>query len=155
MAPELGRFHGPGRRSDPCPIANVCALKALAQVPALADSPAVRAGAGMLLRHWAHEGPAKPYLFGVGSDYRKLKYPLVWYDILHVADALSHFPFVRQDARFRNMLDATVARAGADGRYTAGSMYRAWRGWSFADKDAPSPWLTFLVLRVLQRAGVA
>ena len=28
-------------------------------------------------------------------------------------------------------------------------MYRAWKGWSFADKKHPSPWLTFLVLRVL------
>jgi hypothetical protein len=38
--PELGKFKGPGRRSDPCPIANVYALKALSQVPELIDSPA-------------------------------------------------------------------------------------------------------------------
>jgi hypothetical protein len=32
-APELGKFRGPGRKADPCPIVNVYALKALAQVP--------------------------------------------------------------------------------------------------------------------------
>jgi hypothetical protein len=30
-------------------------------------------------------------------------------------------------------------------------MYRAWKGWSFADKKNPSPWLTFLVLRLQRR----
>jgi hypothetical protein len=30
-------------------------------------------------------------------------------------------------------------------------MYRAWKGWSFADKKRPSPWLTFLVLRIQHR----
>jgi len=29
-----------------------------------------------------------------------------------------------------------------------------WKGWSFADKKSPSPWLTLVVLRVLKRLGV-
>ena len=48
-APELGRFRGPGRKDDPCPIANVYALKALAQMPEWVDSSAARAGTEMLL----------------------------------------------------------------------------------------------------------
>ncbi len=152
-AAELGRFHGPGRRSDPCPIANVYALKALSQVPWLLDSPAARLGAEALLGHWEQRGQARPYLFGAGTDYRKLKYPFVWYDVLHVAEALSRFPFARQDPRFQALVGAITAQADAGGRYTAGSMYRAWQGWSFADKKAPSPWLTLLVLRILKRAA--
>jgi len=42
-----------------------------------------------------------------------------------------------------------LSKKKIDPLYTAGSMYRAWKGWSFADKKHPSPWLTFLVLRVL------
>jgi len=152
-APELGKFRGPGKKADPCPIANVYALKALAQIPEQLESPAVLAGAEMLLGHWADESHAKPYLFGAGSDYRKLKYPFVWYDILHVAEVLSRFPFVRTDPRFRQMVVAITARADGLGRYTANSMYQAWKGWSFADKKSPSPWLTFLVLRIQQRVG--
>jgi len=160
-APELGKFKGPGRRSDPCPMTNVYALKALALVSELRDSPATRAGAEMLLGHWEQRGERKMYLFGIGSDFRKLKYPYVWYDILHVVEVLSRFPFVHSDRRFREMLETITAQADEagpepgrkEGRYTATSMYKAWQGWSFADKKQPSPWLTFLVLRVLKRVG--
>lgn len=152
-APELGEFRGPGRKGDPCPIANVYALKALAQCPELIDSPATRAGAEMLLWHWEHAAERKLYLFGLGTDYRKLKYPFVWYDILHVADVLSHFPFVWDDSRFREMLAAITEQADGDGRYTPASMYMAWKKWGFADKKRPSPWITFLVLRIQKRIG--
>ena len=150
-AAELGSFKGPGRRDDPCPIANVYALRALAQVPAMAESPAVRAGAEMLLGHWERQGERKFYLFGIGTDYRKLKFPFVWYNILHVVEALSYYPFVHPDPRFLEMVRVITERADEAGRYTAASMYRAWKGWSFADKKHPSPWLTFLVLRILKR----
>ena len=152
-APELGKFRGPGRKADPCPIVNVYALKALAQVPELLDSAATRAGAEMLLWHWEHQTERKIYMFGIGTTFRKLKYPFVWYDILHVVDVLSRFPFVQDDPRFQQMVETITAQADEDGRYTAGSMYRAWKGWSFADKKNPSPWLTFLVLRVLKRTS--
>jgi hypothetical protein len=149
--PELGRFRGPGRKADPCPIANVYALKALSLVPEYLDSPETRRGVEMLLGHWERRAEVKYYLFGAGSDFRKLKYPFVWYDILHVADVLSRYPFVHADPRFGELVAAITAQADADGRYTAGSMYQAWRGWSFADKKQPSPWLTFLALRIQAR----
>jgi len=152
-APEVGKFHGPGRRGDPCPIANVFALKALAQVPDMLNSPAAHAGCAMLLGHWAERGKRKYYLFGVGSDFSKLKYPFVWYDILHVADVLSRFPCARRDPRFREMVSLLTAQADPEGRYWPGSMYMAWKGWEFADKKAPSPWITFLVERIVKRAG--
>ena len=150
-APELGKFRGPGRKADPCPIANVYALKALSQSPELLDCPATRAGAEMLLRHWENQFQRKIYMFGIGTDFRKLKYPFVWYDILHVVDVLSRLPFVHSDPRFREMVETITAQADDQGRYTAKSMYRAWKDWSFADKKRPSPWLTLLVLRVLKR----
>jgi hypothetical protein len=155
-APELGKFRGPGRRSDPCPIANVVALKALSLAPdadgyVRLDSPATRTGVAMLLEHWEQRGERKFYLFGIGTDFRKLKYPYVWYDVLHVADVLTRFPFARADPRLGEMVDTIAAQADDQGRYTASSMYVAWKGWSFADKKRPSPWLTFLVLRIQKR----
>jgi hypothetical protein len=152
--PGLGKFRGPGSRADPCPIANVYALKALSQVPELLDSPAAHRAAEMLLWHWASPAGQKHYLFGVGTDFRKLKYPFVWYDILHVADVLSRFPIVRADPRFQSMLAEIAAQADGDGRYTATSMYQPWKGWSFADKKHPSPWLTLLALRVQASRGL-
>ncbi len=151
--PEVGKFRGPGRKADPCPIANVYALKALSLVPERLDSPATRTGAEMLLWHWEHQSERKIYLFGIGTDFRKPKYPFVWYDILHVLDVLSRLPFVHDEPRFGQMVETLTAQADDAGRYTAGSMYRAWKGWSFADKKSPSPWLTFLVLRIQKRVA--
>jgi hypothetical protein len=92
-------------------------------------------------------------MFGIGTDFRKLKYPFIWYDILHVVDVLGRFPFVHADSRFCEMVATITAQADEEGRYTASSVYRAWKGWSFADKKKPSPWLTFLVLRIQKRIG--
>lgn len=154
-APELGKFRGPGRKSDPCPIANVYALKALGQCAETATSPAALAAGEMLLEHWAGPRSQKYYLFGAGTDFRKLKYPLIWYDILHVAEALRRLARIHQDPRFQDLLAVIASQASEGGRYTAGSMYQAWKGWSFADKKSPSPWLTFLVLRIFKQSGGA
>jgi hypothetical protein len=150
---EVGKFRGPGRKTDPCPIANVLAMKALSLVPDRLDSPTTRAGAEMLLWHWQNQGERKFYLFGIGTDFRKLKYPFVWYDILHVVEVLSRFPFIYADARFDEMVRGITLQADDQGRYTATSIYRAWQGWSFADKKHPSPWLTFLERRIQKRIG--
>ncbi|HSN75695.1 MAG TPA: hypothetical protein VL334_11510 [Anaerolineae bacterium] len=150
-APVLGKFRGPGRKGDPCPIANVLALKALALAPPYCDCLAARRGVEMLLGHWERRAEVKYYLFGAGTDFRKLKYPFIWYDILHVVDVLSSYPFAHADPRFQDMVAAIATQADVQGCYTAGSMYQAWKGWSFADKKQPSPWLTFLVMRIQRR----
>ena len=104
-----------------------------------------------LLDHWEHQADYKLRMFGIGTDFRKLKYPFVWYDILHVTDVLSRFDTARRDPRLGQMVDEIKAQADEDGRYTATSMFRWWTGWSFADKKHPSPWLTFLVERICSR----
>ena len=153
-SPDLGKFKGPGKRSDPCPIANVYALKALSQIKNMDGDHAAHIGTEMLLNHWQTRKEKKFFLFGMGTDFSKLKYPFVWYDILHVVDVLSRFPWVHSDPRFVEMVERVTAQADSQGRYTAISMYLAWKGWSFADKKQPSPWITFLVLRIRKRAGL-
>lgn len=68
-------------------------------------------------------------------------------------EVVSRFPVAPGDPRFIDMLAALTGQADAAGRYTAGSMYRAWSGWPFADKKRPSPWLTFLAIRTERRAA--
>jgi hypothetical protein len=151
-ASSLPRFSGPGRRGDTCPLATIAALKVLSLLPDHHGSPAVAAGIEAILGHWEHQRAYKLKMFGIGTDFRKLKYPFVWYDILHVADILSRFPADRRDSRFAGMVGELVAQADENGRYRAGSMYQAWKEWSFSDKKHPSPWLTTLVLRIQARA---
>ena len=150
-SPDLGKFRGPGRKADPCPIVNVYALKALSQVPELLDSPATRAGVEMLLWHWEHQAERKIYLFGIGTTFRKLKYPFIWYDILHVTDVLSRFPFARRDPRLREMVEVILSKQDDQGRFRPESVWMAWKRWEFGQKKAPSPWITLLALRVTKR----
>jgi hypothetical protein len=151
--PGLGKFRGPGGKTHPCPVVNVFALKALSCIPRLKDSPAAALGIEMLLNHWEKRKEIKYYLFGIGTEFRKIKYPYVWYNILHVLEVLSRFPLARSDSRYLEMLSELKAQADPDGRYTASSMYRSWNGWSFADKKTPSPWLTFLAERIAMRSA--
>ncbi len=153
VSPNLGKFRGPGKKSDPCPIATLQALKALSLEPTLNDDQRIQNGIELLLRHWEIQGEKKYYLFGIGTDFKKIKYPMIWYDLLHVTDVLSRYPSVQGDQRFREMVEVILKQADDQGRYTASSMYMAWKGWSFADKKQPSPWITYLVNRIQKRVG--
>ena len=92
-------------------------------------------------------------MFGIGTEFRKLRYPFVWYDLLHVTDVLSRYPAATADPRFGEMVGALTAQADEASRYTAGAMYRSWKGWSFADTRQASPWLTYLVGRIESRSA--
>ena len=150
-APEMGKFHGPGRADDPCPYANLLMLKLLAELPAQRDSAAARTGAAAALTLWTQRKERRPYLFAMGTHFAKLKAPLIWYDILHVLDVLSRFPWLRDDPRLQEMAALVVTKAGADNRFTPESIWMAWKGWDFGQKRAPSRWLTLLVVRMLER----
>ncbi len=151
-ASELGRFKGPGRRSDPCPMATLLALKVYSLLPSNHCQVQAEHTAEMLLSFWQHRKEKKYFLFGMGSDFCKLKYPFIWFDILHVMDVLSRFPFAVSDPRFREMLFLLQNQARADGTYHAQSAYQAWKDWSFSDKKNPSPWLTFIIYRIINRS---
>jgi hypothetical protein len=154
VSPEAGKFRGPGRKDDPCPYANLVMLKALAQFPGLHDDPAVAIGVESLLSLWEERKERRPYLFAMGTDFTKLKAPLVWYDILHVMDVLSHFSWAREDARLQEMVQIVGSKADQDERFTPESIWLAWQGWDFGQKREPSRWLTLVTQRMLKRAGV-
>ncbi len=111
-AERQGVFRGPGRKGDPCPYANLVALKAISRIPHLRDSDFADIGVETLLWHWEIQKERKLYLFGIGTDFRKPKYPLVWYDILHVTDVLSRFPQARGDERFKAVPYTNTIRIG-------------------------------------------
>lgn len=147
VSPELGKFRGPGRKDDPCPYTNLVMLKALAQMPEWRDSQASRIGAETLLSLWTQSRDRHPYLFYMGTDFRKLKAPLVWYDILHVLDVLTQFPWLREDVRLQEIAEVMQAKADAHGRFTPESIWKAWGAWDFGQKREPSRWLALLVRR--------
>ncbi len=152
--PALGKFRGPGRKSDPCPYANLLMLKLLTLFPDLHDDRRVQTGVETLLSLWEQRRERRPYLFAMGTGFAKLKAPLIWYDILNVADALTQFQWTLEDSRLREMI-ALIERKAEDGRFTAESVWRDWKEWDFGQKREPSRWITLVANRILRRAGVS
>ncbi len=150
----VGKFRGPGRKADPCPYATLLALKALTAYEGELEgkAQAIQTGIETLLGLWAARRERRPYLFAMGTDFRKPKLPLVWYDILHVLDVLSQHKAAREDARYAEMRAVLLEQADEAGRFTPASMYRAWKDWEFADKKRPSPAVTLIAWRALLRS---
>jgi len=152
VSPELGKFRGPGRKDDPCPLACLYALKAIAQIDRKGNEAFAMSLTDTLLTLWEKSRERHPYMFFMGTDFRKLKLPFIWYDILSVADTLSYYPWVRDDERFMDMLSIIDSKKDANGRYTPESVWTSWKGWDFCQKKEPSRWLTFAVERLRKRA---
>ncbi len=151
VSPELGKFRGPGRKDDPCPFATLAMLKVVSRVPELQDGKSAKVGVETLLTLWDESKERHPYMFFMGTDFRKLKAPMFWYDILHVLDILSQFAWARKDKRFKEMLNTVEAKADGDGRYTPESIWTVWKDWDFGQKKTTSRGLTFFIQRIIER----
>jgi len=147
---QFGTFRGPGRKADPCPYANLIMLKVMASVPNLMDSRESHFGAESILNCWAEREYFHPYIFYMGTDFCKLKAPLVWYDILNVVSVLSRFPWLKGDPRLNEMASVIAEKSDSEGRFTPESVWMAWKPWDFGQKKLPSPWMTFLAQHALQ-----
>ena len=151
VSKELGKFRGPGRKDDPCPYATLGMLKMLSQLDEWKNSREVHVGAECLLELWEKSRELHPYMFYMGTDFRKIKAPFIWYDILHVSEVLSQFDWLRNDPRLKEIVAIIKSKANDKVKFTPESEWIAWKGWDFAQKKEPSRWLTLLVRRVLKR----
>ena len=151
VSAEMGKFRGPGRKDDPCPYATLLMLKTLAVLPGWRDSQASVLGAKALLNLWAERSGRHPYLFYMGTDFCKLKAPFVWYDILHVADVLTQFPWLRSDPLLAAIIEIIGSKADPEFRFVPESIWTSWKEWDFGQKKTASPWLTLLANRILLR----
>jgi len=151
VSKQLGKFRGPGRKDDPCPFANLAMLKALSEVEEWRGSPASHVGADTLLGLWSESSRRHPYMFFMGTDFRKLKVPFVWYDLVHVLDVLTRFSWLSPDLRLLDMLGLLKSKADGQGRFALESVWTAWKGWEFGQKKEPSRWLTLLAWRIIRR----
>lgn len=144
-----GKFRGPGNKKLPCPYATLQMLRLLSATKRYETE--IKIGIDCILNLWEKRKETKPYLFAMGTDFKKLKAPLIWYDILHITDVLSNFKFIHNDARFIEMLDIIKKQSDENGLFKASSAWRAWKEWDFGQKKNPSGWISFLVYRILNR----
>lgn len=152
-SPENGKFRGPGRKDDCCPYATLIMTDLLSYIPEYQTSTAIKASAESLLHLWETSYSQHPYMFYMGTDFRKLKAPSSWYDIVSVTGVLSKLPFVRNDPRFLEMIDLIKRKQNDEGFFTPESVYQKFSAWDFGQKKQSSPYLTYLCLRILKRLG--
>ena len=147
---NLGKFRGPGRKEDPCPYATMFALKMLS----LTDSDEYKSeksiGINTILDLWDRRREVKPYLFGMGTDFKKLKLPFVWYDILNVVDTLSRFEQVLREPRFLELWEIICSKMAEEG-YIPESIYLKSKPWDFGQKKIPSQYMNAVIQRIEQR----
>ncbi len=151
-SPNMGGFRGPGRKADPCPYATLLVLKMLSITPPADYRSAKHIGLECLLSLWQHKKQIRPYLFAMGTDFKKLKLPFVWYDILHVADVLSNYPEAHSDRGFRQMMSIVRGRQARNG-YIPESVYLSAKDWDFGQKRQPSEYMNAVVERIEKRLG--
>lgn len=148
---DLGKFRGPGRKEDSCPYANLIMLKLASAIEEYKYSHEARSGVESILNAWEKSKELHAYMFFMGTDFRKLKAPLVWYDILNVTDTLSRFDFARRDPRFLDMLSVIREKPVSNCGNIPESIWKSWSEWDFGQKKVPSAYLTYLVQRVIDR----
>ncbi|MDD3123468.1 MAG: hypothetical protein PHC62_08165 [Candidatus Izemoplasmatales bacterium] len=148
---QLGKFRGPGKKSDNCPYATLVILKMLSQIPEYLDAQIVINSIDYLFMLWDNSYELHPYMFFMGNDFRKLKAPTIWYDIINFVDILSSFPYAKKDKRFQQMLDIIENKINTNGSFTPESVYLKCSNFDFGHKKLPSQWLTYKCIDILYR----
>ena len=153
VSQELGKFRGPGRKDDCCPYASLIMLRLLSGIPEYCESIITKETAMGLLSLWENSLERHPYMFYMGTDFRKLKAPAMWYDIVSVVDVLSRFACVKSDARFREMVEIIRNKQDENGLFTPEAVFQKFKGWDFGQKKKPSPYLVYLCYQIMDRMG--
>ncbi len=151
-SPELGKFRGPGKKDDICPYATLIMLDLLSYLPQEYAPHAVKLSLEKLLTLWQESYTLHPYLFYMGKDFRKLKAPMHWYDLLSVCDVLSKYPMIHNDPRYQEMMEL-IRKKRTDQGWIPESVYLNYKMMDFGQKKVASPYLTFMCERILQRGS--
>jgi hypothetical protein len=87
----------------------------------------------------------------MGTNFKKLKAPLIWYDILHVTNVLTRFEWLLKDERLLEMIGIIKDKADENGFFKAESVWRAFKDWDFGQKKESSSWISYLVYNITNK----
>jgi hypothetical protein len=127
-----------------CPHATLNVLWALGENPEIREGQVSRDASEVVLGHWSER--TRPYGWGIGTTWQKVKYPFKWYGLLKFATILSRFEFLGGDRRLGEVMDLLLKKRDEEGRLTSESVYKYWNNFSFGQKKQPSPWITVMAL---------
>jgi hypothetical protein len=148
----LESWRGPGKKTDPCPYATLIMMKLLI-LYGDEYGREIAACAECLLDLWENSKGKHPYIFYMGTDFRKLKLPYVWYDILHVVNVISQVKAYTNDRRFLEMFKIIKEKETENG-FIPESIYQPWKDWDFGQKRYASDWMTYCVRKIERRITI-
>lgn len=138
--------------SESCPMDNLNILMLFSEYEEFRNDPRLNGAIDLLLSHWERRDEAwRPYGFGIGTQFKKLRYPEAKYSILRVLDVLSMYPYAIRSDAFKSMLSA-VKEKSSNGKYTADSVMKSFSDFDFGQKKESSRWITFLIERIEKRS---
>lgn len=132
-----------------CPMAGLQALEVFSRIPELKESVYAK-NAFEPIRFHKDYGKTM-YYFGRAKRFWTLKYPFIWYNALYLAEVLTRFDFLKGNELVRDLIDWIEVSQNKQGMFKPTSMFMIYKDWDFGNKKEPSPWITFLCLRILKR----
>jgi hypothetical protein len=150
VSKELGTWRGPGKKNDPCPYATLIMIKLLLQYKDEYKNE-ISIGCNSLNKLWENSLNDHPYIFYMGTDFRKLKLPFIWYDILHVVDVLSQAKKTKMNTSLEDMIKIIRDKTDHGNICRPESEYRYWKDWDFGQKKMHSEWMEFCIRRIFSR----
>jgi hypothetical protein len=145
-------------QSDVCPQITLEGLRVLARLPGSTRPADMLAIARTPLEVWRRRADERPYEFGHGYQFKTVKWPSFWYDVLAVVSALGRFPTLWSgpDARpedIRSMAELAACLVAynldPDGRVVPHRVHRGYERFSFGRKTEPSAFATARLLSAL------
>jgi len=150
---NTGQIGGPREKEPSCAFATTFVLGALAQNHRLRNNEIAKRGVNFLFECWENRGKIRyaGHDSQIGTDWEKLKYPFTDYKILKSLDVLSQFEYAKKRLKESEMIKLLLSKRDNQGRFTPESIIKVWSDFDFGQKEKPSRWITFLVLRILKK----
>jgi hypothetical protein len=147
---NIGKFRGPGRKDDECPIATLNVLKLLTVTKNDEYIEQKQKGIQTIENLWNDRKIRKAYLFGMGTDFMKIKYPMIWYDVLNTVNVLSYYSYAVKTKAFKEMYGILNRKIEAN-NYIPESVYQYWKGYDFGQKKINSEYIERTIKKIEKR----
>lgn len=147
---NIGKFRGPGKKDDECPIGTLNILKLLTVTKNDEYIEQKQKGIQIIENLWNDRKIRKPYLFGMGTDFKKIKYPMIWYDLLNTVNVLSYYSYAIKTKAFKEMYEVIKRKIEAND-YIPESVYQYWKGYDFGQKKVNSEFIEKAIKQIEKR----
>ncbi len=147
---NIGKFRGPGKKDDECPIATLNVLKLLTVTKDDEYIEQKQKGIQTIENLWSDRKIRKAYLFGMGTDFMKIKYPMIWYDVLNTVNVLSYYSYAIKTKAFKEMYEVIKRKIEAK-NYIPESVYQYWKGYDFGQKKVNSEFIETTIRQIEKR----